>query len=365
MKRKLLFLMVSGFLASSAYAEVENNSSSARDPGAEAQLSDPSLNKKVSLESGEVENLTPEELSLIERKGKAMFKYIYEQEQLRGLNDILEDGVRNEQIKEAKKERFPLNPEEVMEYRRMGESLEKAQNTPLSGPVDFKIKTIDIDVDAPKPLQILVARGYSSSIMFFDQTGAPWPIEGDIIGDKGSFISHTVKGKDHVGVFEIIKAFSESNALINLKDMNVPIVVRLTGSDKEIDSRISVRIPRFGPGANLNPFVRSELENSKPDMLTVLNGDKLAGGRLFELNGVPGTVWYKDQTLYIRTLANLMSPPWKSHMSSPTGYNVYEIPPVTNLLFAVDGEMRDATITKGVEVKMKQERSIFDDNGSN
>jgi hypothetical protein len=320
------------------------------------------LNDEVSLKNGsETDSLTAEDKELIARKGKILFKHLYEQEQLSDLKDLLQDENRDKKIKAMKENEYPLKPQEILKLREMASSIDKANNSPLAGPVDFKIKTIDIDVDAPKPIQIMVARGYSSSIMFFDQSGAPWPIEGDIIGDALSFASTPVEGKSHVGVFEIKRSFSESNALVNLKGLNVPVVIRLTGSEKEVDARISVRIPKFGPGAQLSPYVHREIENASPDMLSVLNGDKLNEGKLFELNGVPGTVWYKNNMLYVRTLANLISPPWKSYMTSPTGYQVYELPPVTNLLFVVDGEMKDATISKGFEVKLKQERSIFED----
>lgn len=311
--------------------------------------------------SGLSDDLTKSEMELINRKGHILFKHLYEQNQLRDLRSILEEEARNKKIKDMKENEFPLSPNEILALRNLAKSVDKASNAPLDGPIDFAIKTVTIDVDAPKPIQIMVAKGYSSSIMFFDQSGAPWPIEGDIIGDKQSFMSHAVEGKAHVGVFEIKRAFSESNALVNLKGLNVPVVVRLTGSEETVDARISVRIPKFGPDAQLNPYVHSEIENANPDMLSVLNGDKLNGAKMFNLNGVPGTVWFKNNMLFVRTRANLISPPWKSHMTSVTGYQVYELPPVTNLLFTVDGEMRNATIEKGFEVKLRQKQSIFQD----
>lgn len=306
-----------------------------------------------------MEELTAADKLYIEQKGKALYRYLYEKKQLEELDALLHESVRETALRNEKAKTFPMNPDEISDWRSINQQVEQATNAPISGPVDFKIKTIDIDVDAPKPIQILVAKGYSSSIMFFDETGAPWPIDGDIIGDKSSFESSPFGDSTHVGVFKIHKSFSESNALINLKGMNVPIVIRLTGSESVIDSRVSVRIPKFGPNANTGSFTRGEINNANPDILSVLNGDKLNSAKMFQLNGVAGTVWYKEGTLYVRTLATLMSPPWKSHVTSPTGYNVYELPPVVNLLFAVDGQMKDATISNSYEVKLNTEQSIF------
>lgn len=312
-------------------------------------------------ESGKEGELSQSELDLIERKKHILFKHLAEQQELKELRELLEQDSRTNKMKNAKTSKFPYTPDEIRQFRELDQSVDHANNSPLNGPVEFKIKTVPIDVDAPRPIQILVAKGYSSSIMFFDQSGAPWEIEGDIIGDPGSFKSHVVAGKPHVGVFEIKREFSESNALVSLKGLDVPIVIRLTGSVSVVDARISVRIPKFGPDAKLSPYVHSELDNVSPDMLSVLNGDKLNDGKLFNLNGAPGTVWYKNNMLYIRTRADLISPPWKSHMTSATGYQVYEVPPVTQLLFTVDGEMTTATIEKGFDVKLRQKRSIFQD----
>jgi len=317
---------------------------------------------KVILEkSGKSEVLSPYELELIKKKQHSLFKYLYEQEQLEELRNMLSDTERGKNLKNMVDQEHPLNSTEIYSLRKLTSSIEKAKNSPLDGPINLNIKTINIDVDAPKPIEIKVAMGYNSSIMFFDQTGKPWPIDGEILGDIKSFKTHSFESKDHVGVFEITRSFVESNALVNLKDLNVLVVIRLTGSDKEVDSRISVHIPKFGPNASKGSYLNKEIDSkTSPDMLSILNGDRLVGGKEYDLHGVQGTVWHKNDDIYIRTRENLISPPWKSNLVSATGYQVYQLNPVTNLIFTVNGEMKNATIEKGFEVKIRQEKSIFE-----
>lgn len=313
----------------------------------------------ISLDEGLSTELTARERELIEKKRHALVKYLYEQDELESARKILSDDNRKAAYEETKRDKIPLSPEEIVELRRLDIDAKRAENAPIAkAGVKLEIRTLDLDVDAPKPVVINVAPGYASSIVFYDQTGAPWPIDGDIIGDVNSFGSKGMSKQKHIAVFEISREFAQSNALINLEGLSVPIVVKLVGHDGLVDSRVSVRIPKMGPSAAIEPFVRDELENAPADLLNVLNGDKLSGGKRFELRGVPGEVTYKDDTIYIRTRANLISPPWKRYVSN-SGYNVYELPPVTNLLFSVNGEMKDATIEKGFDVNITHTKSIF------
>lgn len=307
--------------------------------------------------NGELSQL---ESDYINQKRHVLMRHLYEKQELDQLRSILSEQSRESSYDEILRTRAPFTPDEIREIRRLDLDTQRAENSP-NHPVKFDIRTIDIDVDAPEPIELNVANGYASSIVFYDQSGAPWPIEGDIIGDKTSFGSKIISKDGHIAVFEITRLFAESNALINLDGLSVPIVIKLIGNDRKVDSRLSVRLPKFGPNSQTQPFVHDEFENASHNMISLLNGDKLPSAKRFELIGAPGEVTYSDGMIYIRTRANLISPPWKSSVISPTGYKVYELPPVTNLLFSVDGEMKEATIEKGFDVKLRQKNSIFTD----
>jgi hypothetical protein len=355
-KKTLLSILISGIVFSGfACAMTESEMIDSLSSKSEEKAKDIAV-----LDDGLSTELSSRERELIEKKRHALVKYLYEQQELESARKILSDENRKAAYEETKRDKIPLSPDEIIELRRLDIAAKRAENAPISNSgVKLEIRTLDLDVDAPKPVILNVAPGYASSIVFYDQTGAPWPIDGDIIGDINSFGSKGMSKQKHIAVFEISKEFAQSNALINLEGLSIPIVVKLVGHDGVVDSRLSVRIPKMGPGAALQPFVHDQLENASSDMLNVLNGDKLAGSKRFELVGVPGEVTYKDDALFIRTRANLISPPWKRSVVSPSGYKVYELPPVTNLLFSVDGEMKNATIEKGFDVNITHTKSIF------
>lgn len=303
------------------------------------------------------------EKDLMDKKEHVLLKYLYEQQKLEQLRDLLDNYEKDQAYKEAVDNKVPLTPEQIIHLRTLLRSAEIAKTKPLNGGIKNNIRTIDIDVDAPKPITLNVAPGYASSIVFFDHSGSPWPIDGDIIGNKMAFDSKQgSKESNHSAVFEIKQDFVESNALINLVGLSVPIVIKLNGNDQNVDARLSVRIPKFGPNAQLQTYSSGELQTASAEALKVLDGDKLPNGKRYKLNGLSGEVTYVNRTLYIRTKANLISPPWKDVVHSNTGYKVYELPPVNNLLFSVDGEMVNATIEKAFEVKIEQDKSIFADN---
>lgn len=319
-------------------------------------------NVVVRSESGEemVLELTARQMEVLKAKKDILLRTIYEEQQLDELRAIFDEREDQKNWEKEKIKVSKYSPEQILELRALDAQKRKAENAPLNGPVELKIRTVDIDTDAGTPITLNVARGYASSIIFYDQSGAPWPIEGDIIGDSSSFTKHAVGERKHTAIFEINKEFSESNALINLKGLNVPVVIRLVGSEKMVDSRLSVRIPKLGPDARkFSPTFSRQMDNMNSDVVQILNGDSLPGAKNYEINGVKGTAVLKNGFLYIRTEANLISPPAKSSAVSPTGYKVYQVPPVNNLLFTVDGEMVTATIEESFEVNIKQAKSIF------
>lgn len=304
-------------------------------------------------------DLSPSEKELIDRKKHLLIRTIYERSQLDPLLEMLKNNTEQQSFESAKEKRAPLNPSQVTEIRQIITEVRRAENSPLNGPVQLNIRTIELDSDSAQPVTLDVAPGYASSIVFFDQTGSPWPIDGDIIGDVASFNKKYASESRHIAVFEILRDFSESNALVNLKGLPVPVVIRLRGNDKVVDSRLSIRIPRFGPNAEVRPFVSNELESVSSGMLSVMSGDRIPGSNSYQLNGVPGDVTYSNNTLFIKTKAVLISPPWKGAITSPTGYNFYEVHPVTNLLFSIDGETREATIEKAFNVDIQHKSSIY------
>lgn len=309
--------------------------------------------------------LSPHELAILEDKRDAIIQYLYERQELQGLRDVLRRAESEDAFASQMREQVPLSADEIRMVRRSLREVEQARNSPLSEPPKLQMRTVDLNVDDQNPIKVYVARGYSSSIVFFDQTGSPWPLQTgvDALGDASAFSAQTVSEDGHVATFQILKEFSQSNALVVLDNLPVPVVLQLIGSDDRVDSRLSVRVPRSGPNAKLQAEYRSEVDNAPPDMMAFLNGESLQGSKPYAIKGVTGEVLKKGPQLYLRTRANLISPPPMQSLVSASGYNVYTLPLITHLLFSIDGSMHEATIERMYTPELAPSEDIFSDAG--
>ena len=319
----------------------------------------------VTLSDGSELELTESELELMKQKQRALQKYRYEQEQLADERRALQERERRNELDASLDRRHPLEPEEITEIRQRELRVRQAENAPVTGDVTFEMRTIELDVEEPRPIEISVSKGFASSIVFFDENGAPWPIVGDkVIADESAFSATILSSNPHMAVFEIKREFAQSNALITLQDMPLPVTIKLAGEEGKVDSRLIVRIPQFGPLSQGLPVTqtRRQIENVSDAMLAMLNGGRLPGGVEYRLNGVDGTVFVKNGRMYIRTKAFLKAPPALAAQISPTGVNVYELLPRISLLFSVNGEQVTAKVEEKPQVQLSRQSSIFSGN---
>lgn len=313
------------------------------------------------MNSGEI-SLASDEIRLIEEKRGAILKYLQEEKLLEDAKRSLKEHERKKVSDDFMLRNNSVDPETIVELRKILKNLEKARNSPISGPVVQEMKTISLDLNAPKPIDLHVAKGYASSIVLFDATGQPWPASGDVIGDPDSFESHPSNENSSVIAFEIKKEFSESNALLNLKGMHTPIVLRLIGSESIVDSRLSIRIPKEGPLAKQTISVTPQVVTNDPNILNILSGqfDALSEGAKYVLSGVNGEVYEMAGELYIRSEHKLVIPPAKQSVTGPTGMSVYKIVPTQTLTFSVDGKLVDASILAVKSVNVAKQKSVFE-----
>jgi hypothetical protein len=377
--RIAIMAITAGLAATSSYAQTDYNNITlddlSRQSGTNGSPPSPPRLSQQQIESDSINvvldsnaelgaELSKAEIDLIMRKRKTLIKYLYEEEKLKAVREELAEKKRDEHLKNTRSEEYPLSPDEIKELRLLRLEISQANNAPAYGQVQTNIRTVDLNIESSEPISLDVSRGFASSMVFYDETGRPWPIQGDIIGDQSAFTSKIVGEDKHIAVFEIAREFAESNALINLKGLSVPLVLRLIGREGTVDSRLSVRIPKLGPNAESGPVsMPAGVENAPDELLQMLNGGRLPVGVEYDLIGATGTVYYYEGALYIRTKHELMSPPINPPLSmelqSPTGYNVYKIPPVSQLLFSDHGQLLKSTVKPKQKIELQKKPSIF------
>lgn len=287
--------------------------------------------------------MTFNELAYLQAKKERIAQYLYEQQELTESRALLRESQRAEKFELFKDQSIPLTVRELTELREAKRAEQIAMNTPLR-PMNHNIRAIDINVDDPNPITVFVAPGLASSLVFFDSTGAPWPITGEVIGDSTAYTSQVITENRNIAVFNILRPFTSTNALLTLEGLSAPVVIRLVSNGQDNDDRLSVRVPRPGPLAEEALYFEQQFENQKAPLVDFLNKKSLEGGQTYQIDGVDADVSIRDGKMYIRTATQLVSPSWDSQLKSTTGLNVYEMAPTNRLLFSENGRLFEAEV---------------------
>lgn len=305
--------------------------------------------------------LYEDEQRSLQSKERLMLLDIYEREQLKEIREALERLERQRATKDAFGSISELPPQTIEQLRYYERDITKAKNKPLEN-VDQLIESKEVNLSSNKPIDVYLTSGNQASIVFYDRGGNPWPIEGQPHYDQSAFNISTTHPKNHIALFTLKRPFTESNAIINLQGLDVPLIIRLIGSESKVHSRLSLRLPSFGPGMRQKPSVYNMVDNASPDMMTVLNGDPLEGALEYDIKGVDDAdAYYKNGNLYIRTKHLLLVPPPKEASNLPSGFKSFVIPAKRDLLFSVDGRYVEAYVEPKKKIQIENKDNFFEE----
>lgn len=319
-------------------------------------------NEKFTLgDSGISAELSAGEIEYIEQKKFQLIKYLIEQQELEGIRDYIKESSKQDAIENSMESEFPLTNDEIKIFRIMQHERARAENSPISENISLDIRTQSYSISSSDPIELHVMQGYASSLVLFDSTGQPWPLVGDVVGDSAAFRPRNISSTNNTIVFEVLKPFSESNALITIAGESTPIVIKLIDNGKNVDTRLSVRIPKPGPNATIKPFQTKDYSDDDPALMTVLNGDigSLGSYQVFDVAGADAEAILYQGWLYLRTEHLLASPAWINYSTSPTGVHAYKLKPVSELLLSVNGELTNTSLSKPYLPVIKKNPSIF------
>ena len=168
------------------------------------------------------------------------------------------------------------------------------------------------------------SRGFVSSLVFVDATGAPWPIEAYDLGDPKAFNIQWNK-KSNTLMVQAMSAYNYGNLAVKLQDLNTPVMLTLVPGQQQIDYRVDLRLPEKGHLAKAT-IQGSELpEQADKTLLNILDGVSPQGAKRLDVSGGVAQAWLLGDALYVRTRFTLLSPAWMSKMSSADGMNAYKL----------------------------------------
>jgi intracellular multiplication protein IcmK len=234
---------------------------------------------------------------------------------------------------------FPLSPEQITALRNMLDQTQRAQAAaPYKTPPAPTSTSLNIDL-APGavPPVIRLSKGFVSSLVFIDSTGAPWPIESFDLGDPTAFNISWDK-KSNTLMVQARQDYSYGNLAVNLKTLNTPVMLTLVPGQRVVDYRVDMRVPGQGPEAvaAIGDDLPAAADNQ---LLNVLNGIAPMNGRRLKTTNDFAEVWMVGNVLYLRSAYVMLSPAWVAKMSSADGMNAYKLSPSPLVLLMRHGQI--------------------------
>lgn len=238
---------------------------------------------------------------------------------------------------------LPMSTDQIARLKEAFNDAQKAAAAPVGVPPKPTSSSVIVDL-APQatPPVIRLQAGYITSMVFLDSTGQPWPIAAYSLGDPTAFnIQWDRKG--NTLLVQSVTFYKRTNLAVILKGLNTPVMITLLPGQEAVDYRVDLRVPGLGPNAM---YAQSSLPGgASPVLLDVLNGVPPRDSKTLKVLGGDCQAWYVNKTLYLRTNLDVISPAWKSIMTSIDGMHAYELQPAPVILVLEHGKDKTITLT--------------------
>lgn len=256
------------------------------------------------------------------------------------------EKVRKQAFDTAIEGIMPLNPEEIRKlYDEFRESREAAE-TPIAEPEPkIHVETVSLD-PGELPSIVKTSAGHVTTVTILDATGRPWPIQD--VSFAGKYEIAVPEEGGHVIRVTPLTAHGVGNISMRLVGLVTPITFSLkTGLDVS-HYRFDARIPKRGPLAKVPLIQEGGLTTvaGSAVLTNVLMGTPPRGATKLRVTGLDGqtSAWKDGNMMFLRTPLTLLSPAWKSSVTSGDGMNVYEMKQAPAILLSDNGKMVRATI---------------------
>ena len=265
---------------------------------------------------------------------------------------------------------LPVAPKDVERFLEARDALEGATEP---GPASMRNRTRVLEAGVRnEPTLVRLTRGYSSTLLFQDVTGAPWPVLSVILGDPGAFaltqpkvgqvpVTGNAASKDrravenvHSHIVNIVPLtnHTSSNLVLTLEGADYPIVLHLVTESVRSKGRTSdaltvFRIGRSGPNARTLPLGPEE-SGVSDELLAFVHGIAPAGAKRLGLEPADGgiEVWEYKGMLYVRSIFQAVWPAWTAS-AAMEGHTLYVMPRTPSLVVSKEGK-RQSHLVKGL-----------------
>ncbi|PKU21991.1 hypothetical protein CWS72_24105 [Telmatospirillum siberiense] len=225
--------------------------------------------------------------------------------------------LRGSAYKDVIDESIPLTPQEIREFKKRTNDLQHAAAAPVVPlkPVSGAV-SLSFDPGSPPP-EIKLGTGRVTSLVFFDRSGEPWPVEAI---KPGAAVIEVTKGGDQTHDSNIINVVSTvpqpyTDLSIVLKGAPAPIKIGFAPGTNSYQSSLSVRVNAAGVNAKPPIITTTPADSVAPEegsqlLMAVLTGVPPDGAQPLTVEGGPAQAWRINDQVYLRTTLPVLSPAW-------------------------------------------------------
>ncbi|MBC3214633.1 DotH/IcmK family type IV secretion protein [Serratia fonticola] len=241
----------------------------------------------------------------------------------------------------------PLGSQQGVEM--LGETMDGASRGRAwqSADVVPRISSLTVNLSPGASLPVLrTTTSQASSVMFTDNTGAPWPLAAPPYnGNSEGFVVNYIPDSSVMTV-QAQRQHDRGNITVYLKGLPVPVIVDVNSgeaSDKSksriVDGRLDLRIPQQGPQAKRMPSGQAKIGLNDATLQAFLDGVPPKEARRLKTQGtLPYTqVWQMGDDLYIRTRSEIRDE-FELTQSSGDGTWLYKLPLTPEVAFSNAGK---------------------------
>lgn len=248
-----------------------------------------------------------------------------------------EEAAAEEEFREAMKTLFPLETDQVKQT--IIKTIEQEEATRLPAPENLQTKSRVVSLRPGATVQkVLLMPNYTSTLVFEDSTGAPWPVLSALPGNPNWVnIVHPKEGTGNI-ISMTSKVYSANMSMVVMLSPNVPLNLQIIINTKVTpDQQVTLRVDRPGPNAASPTVVHKEIITTDPTMLQLLYGIPPEGARRLAVSHTQIEGWLHQKTYYIRSPYKLLWPAFSEVNRTGEGETVtyvYKLPPEPSLLFS-------------------------------
>lgn len=238
--------------------------------------------------------------------------YIERAQRFKKYKKALREHEQENAVEKFRANKFPqFPPELITEERHRNFEYDEARKRPLFE-VESTIQNIEIDPLEPATYTIEASVGEPTRLVFFDQTGAPWPVLRADAGKAnrfGAVIIPEIEAGNQIAI-ELDDNFVRGNVLINLQDYGLPLVFRVIANPLATTPYANIRVQRYGPNGELQLSSDGIVDVAAcRDVYELLESSTVTGGVKKYLSGITGNVFVTEEKTYIRSPYRMVFPP--------------------------------------------------------